>query len=310
MTRAEEQVAPVTQADLEWWLEKAASLEWIFAKTYAQTAPHEYVVLGRTQGITREDFVRAGRVIRTFGQPGKFWHSTNIYLTTDDGWKFWTMDEQVTDTDLINRATVDKVYGPQDAPSTRTQQPTFYDGIASAYDRMWTSPSDLEENRAITRLITRHFGAYAPTTLDVGCGTGLLLDMGITSPAIYTGVDPSQGMLNELVRKHPKVASVLPGTAAEVLPRLEGGRYDLVCSLFAAASYLGPEDYERMASLRGSMLVLMAYEIGYVPDYYVGQEREEALEMAARANANLGTFARVHGAEQHKIGKFDVFVVR
>ena len=34
----------ITQADLEWWLSRAAELEWTFAKTYAETAPHHYVV--------------------------------------------------------------------------------------------------------------------------------------------------------------------------------------------------------------------------------------------------------------------------
>lgn len=96
----------------------APTLEWIWAKTYAESAPHWYVVLGRTQGLTRTDYERAGRVIRTFGEPGKFYSSTNLYLYTEDrSMKFWAMwgdPPQAEDADLINMATTERVYGPQD----------------------------------------------------------------------------------------------------------------------------------------------------------------------------------------------------
>lgn len=83
----------VTQDDFDWWLDRAPTLDWTFARTYAETAPHSYVVLGRTAGMTAEDYVRAGRVIHTFGQPAKFYGMTNLYLTSPDGHlKWWTMD--------------------------------------------------------------------------------------------------------------------------------------------------------------------------------------------------------------------------
>ena len=53
----------IKKADLDWWLEFAAAREWTFAKTYAQTAPHHYVVQDRTPGVTHDDMVRAARVI-------------------------------------------------------------------------------------------------------------------------------------------------------------------------------------------------------------------------------------------------------
>lgn len=63
----------IAKADLDWWVELALMLDWTFARTYAQTAPHIYVVLGRTAGMTKDDYVRAGRVIHTFGRPAKFY---------------------------------------------------------------------------------------------------------------------------------------------------------------------------------------------------------------------------------------------
>ena len=60
----------ITQEDLDWWLEFASTREWTFATTYATTAPHDYIVQGRTPGVTNDDVVQAARVICTCGQPG------------------------------------------------------------------------------------------------------------------------------------------------------------------------------------------------------------------------------------------------
>ena len=179
----------ITTQDLEWWLEIEPKLEWIFAKTYADTAPHEYIVLGRCT-LSLEDFARAAKVIHTFGEPGKFWRSTNIYLT-DGQWKWWTMDAVLDQTDLINRATTERVYGRQDAPRTRSGHFSVYDTIATEYDDI-AGPS-LEVRRRAQKAITDHFTERPPRTLDVGCGTGALLDMKITTPDLDTGIDQSQG---------------------------------------------------------------------------------------------------------------------
>lgn len=101
-----------TTADLEWWLDLAPRLTWIWARTYAETAPHSYVVRGQTAGMSAADFVRAGAVIRTFGEPGKYYETTNIYLESADGLlRWWTMDATVANTGLINQATTERNYG-------------------------------------------------------------------------------------------------------------------------------------------------------------------------------------------------------
>ena len=53
-------------------------------------------------------------------------------------------------------------------------------------------------------------GTYPPHVLDIGCGTGRVLDLGLVAPERYAGVDSSQAMLNLLLRKHPKAAAVYP----------------------------------------------------------------------------------------------------
>lgn len=206
----------ITSDDLNWWLETAAGLDWIWAKTYADTAPHHYVAESRTPGMSHDDYVRAGRVIHTFGRPAKFYGMTSIYLTSPDGrLKWWTMDSDVRRTGLINRATPDRLYGVQNAPATESGIQTPYDAVASHYDEQFPSSdrfvSDLRE--AVDSLRSEH-----PTSvLDVGCGTGRVLDIGLTTPDRYAGVDPSKPMLNQLVRKHPSVAAVYPATIEKLL---------------------------------------------------------------------------------------------
>ena len=133
----------ITTADLRWWLDLAPTLDWRFAKTYAQSAPHDYVVLGRNDcPLTRDDFVRAAKVIATFGAPAKFYSMTGIYLTSPDGgMKWWTMDVDLSATDLINRATTERVYGVQDAPSTATPCWVDYDALAADYDQGLRAPN-------------------------------------------------------------------------------------------------------------------------------------------------------------------------
>ena len=207
-----------TDNDLDWWLRLAPTLEWTYARTYAETAPHSYVVLNRTAGMTREDYVRAAHVIHTFGQPAKFYTMTSIYLTSPDGRvKWWTMDPDLSDTSLINQATTDRLYGVQNAPSTHSGIHTKYDADATVYDQQ--NPATEGEARTLRELVAGHTGSFPPAVLDVGCGTGRILDLGLTAPDRYAGVDPSQPMLNMLVRKHPNVAAVYPMTIERAIGR-------------------------------------------------------------------------------------------
>ena len=206
----------IAQDDLDWWLEFAASREWTFAKTYAETAPHHYVVQGRTPDVTHEDMVRAARVIHTFGEPGKYYSLTKIYLVSPDGQhRWWTEDKHFTDTTLVNRATTTLNYGIQNAPSTVSGTNSSYDAIASTWDT--DHPSVAGESEHVRRLLSSVRGAYPPHVLDVGCGTGRVLDLGLASPERYAGLDSSQAMLNLLVRKHPTVGAVYPMDVRQAL---------------------------------------------------------------------------------------------
>jgi SAM-dependent methyltransferase len=206
----------ITQADLNWWLDLAPTLEWTFAKTYTETAPHHYVVENRTPGISHDDMIRAARVIATFGEPGKYYSQTKIYLVSPDGkYRWWTEDLHFTDATLVNRATTELFYGIQNAPSTASGIDTKYDAVATIWDDVQASPGG--ESERVSQLLANVRGEYPPHVLDIGCGTGRVLDLGLVPPDRYAGVDFSQAMLNVLVRKHPKVAAVLPVDVRDAL---------------------------------------------------------------------------------------------
>ncbi|MFC7489418.1 MULTISPECIES: hypothetical protein [unclassified Knoellia] len=106
-----------SRADLEWWLDLAPRLSWTFAATMPGT-PHWYIHRDQTEGLTREDFERAVRVTRTFGEPGKFYSFTNLYLFADGRLgprtlKFWTQGAPIEETFILNLATTEKNYGEQ-----------------------------------------------------------------------------------------------------------------------------------------------------------------------------------------------------
>lgn len=83
-----------------------AKQNWVFAKTYAKSAPHEYIVLSKVFGEHgKEDFMEFAKIIRNYGFPARFFSRLNTYFYID-GYFYWTMDERVEDTDLINRCKV------------------------------------------------------------------------------------------------------------------------------------------------------------------------------------------------------------
>jgi hypothetical protein len=76
---------------------------WIFAKTYAATAPHEYLVKRNLSPVDQEILVEFAYFIKENGYKKLFGSMEFTYFDIGD-WMYWTMDEDVSKTDLINRA--------------------------------------------------------------------------------------------------------------------------------------------------------------------------------------------------------------
>ena len=230
----------ITRQDEADWAELTARLPWREAKTYRQTAPHSYILCGRTAGITDDEFLRGLRVQRTFGQPGKFYRRTNIYWE-HDGCRYFTDSNPLHKHGVINRACDDRNYGEQDAPVTQTAsaEDSSYDGISSylTYGRRYRpSAEDWDTTRKALWASDSGFGGRS---LDIGCAGPRVTYAPL---GLMDVMDSSRGMLNHLVmdmdRRMPKVAGLIPADMNEPGTWEHLETYPLVTALMGTASYL------------------------------------------------------------------------
>ncbi len=90
--------------ELKAFLEKQ---QWIFAKTYANKAPHEYIVRDNIVG-TDEEFMGAVDFILKNGITMYFWNHPNKYIFIDNH-QYWVMRDSEDDpTTIINRCNLDE----------------------------------------------------------------------------------------------------------------------------------------------------------------------------------------------------------
>jgi hypothetical protein len=285
----------ITRADLNWWLDLEPELDWRFATTYADGAPHEYVASPRTDGLEQRDYVRAAHVIQTFGEPMKFYKRTRIYLRTPMGWKHWTMDADLGETTLVNRGRVEHVYGIQNMPVTKSLAESPYDALASTWDK--SHGMTASEESATIAFIRDVFGDKLWRTLDVGCGTGWPLTNGLVEPVRYVGIDPSTAMLNALVAKHPVVAGLHPMNWADAVQQrvLCGTRFDTVLAVGGSASYLGAAELGELVARSTRGAIVAHYANGATP---------ETSDLDMNASASSLAAATAQAVEQREAGRF------
>ena len=80
--------------------------KWVFAKTYAKTWPHEYIV---RESVDEGFFVNLVKHIRANGYQGYFYKKEITYYG-EDGLVYWTMGAPVAETTIINRCRGDQTY--------------------------------------------------------------------------------------------------------------------------------------------------------------------------------------------------------
>lgn len=142
-----------------------------------------------------------------------------------NGFSYWTMVPRDEETILINRQY--STHGAYDSP---------FDAIAHRYDdsdKPWYVVKDERE------------ALYAPAApsgrvLDVGCGTGLLVDYCYKEIDLerYVGIDPSAGMLAKFALKHPDYkadATLLRTTFEDYETPL---RFDTIVAMAGSASHV------------------------------------------------------------------------
>ena len=82
------------------------SEEWTFAKTYADTWPHEYLV---RDNVDEQLFARLVEHIRANGYLGHF-YTREITYYDEDCLVYWTMGAPVEKTTIIDRCRKDQTY--------------------------------------------------------------------------------------------------------------------------------------------------------------------------------------------------------
>ena len=82
------------------------SCHWTFAKTYAATWPHEYIVRER---VDEDLFLQLIRHVRTYGYEEAFYRKLITYFD-EDGMVYWTMGEPIEETTIVNRCTKEQTY--------------------------------------------------------------------------------------------------------------------------------------------------------------------------------------------------------
>lgn len=136
-----------------------------------------------------------------------------------------------------------------------------YDKIAEMYDSLFTDEESLTENREVGDMISLR---SEETVYDIGCGTGLFVEITGIEPRLYFGYDVSKGMLKRFVEKFPEYREVLTiGNSGEMPHR----KADLMVSLFGSPSYLTEKELRTIASC-ASRLFLMFYKEDYYPITY------------------------------------------
>lgn len=224
---------------------------WIFAKTMPQN-PHFYTLRKEWKD---SHFVAVVELMRRYGYQEKF-AGRNYTQFNVNGYKYWTMGSPIDQTILINRK-----------PVTADNATSPYDAVAQVYDSLFTDRDSVWENEQIfSELLPFEDG---DSVLDIGCGSGLLLDYLAPHVSRYVGVDPSKGMLNQLLAKHPDYESSVITTRYEDYCSL-GKRFDLIVSLFGSANYIEPEAFERIPRLLASSgrYFVMFYKPDYSPILY------------------------------------------
>ena len=86
--------------------EFVTSTTWTFAKTYAATWPHEYIVRHR---VDEALFVKLVVHIRSNGYEGRF-YSRRITYFDEDGMVYWTMGEPIEETTIVNRCRKEQTF--------------------------------------------------------------------------------------------------------------------------------------------------------------------------------------------------------
>lgn len=199
---------------------------------YAYTMPgipHYYTL--KSTWRDKDAYVAMVEFVNAHGEAGRWGRQERRYFRAN-GMQWWAMTQDASESTLTNRCFVNYPVG------------TAYDGVAATYDRKFDRKGDREAKQAMYRAIR-----LDPPILDIGCGTGGLLDYAGRrfGKDDWFGIDPSGAMLAACVQKHPwTYGRVLRTTLKHFVTR---ERFKTIVGMFGSGSYLEEADTQRITDL-------------------------------------------------------------
>ena len=144
-----------------------------------------------------------------------------------------------------------------------------YNSLAKQYDAMYQDEKFKKEDQDLIQLIKPYIKG---DVLDVGCGTGLLLEYIKIQPERYLGCDVSKVMISIFRKKFPAFTADL--FAFEDFHRFQS--FDSIVALYGSASYIKQNSYNkfRMMLEKRGFIFLMFYKPGYYPNFYTAKQKE------------------------------------
>lgn len=121
----------------------------------------------------------------------------------------------------------------------------YFESVSEVYDDLYNDAISQAENELVVDLVKQAINGDAASVLDLGCGTGLMLEMAhLYAPKLqrYLGIDISPAMVSQLQSKvipFPESQTVIISDINE-LPRLVPNQdvFDLCLSTFGSFSYV------------------------------------------------------------------------
>lgn len=155
-------------------------------------------------------------------------------------------------------------------PVKKLNAERYYDLVSKTYDESVNESYLMLKCDEITKSIIKRFVSKNSKILDLGCGTGFVLDAvkekSTSADVHYLGVDISQGMLNIAKNKFSKEiknkkVKLVRHNLNKTLP-FENESFDLVCSTYSSMNYVknikvAIKEAYRVCKINGYILLVM-----------------------------------------------------
>ena len=154
-----------------------------------------------------------------------------------------------------------------------------YDTVASQYDGKYQEPIHVMEDDIISEIVSPLVSGgdihKTPNrVLDVGCGTGHILNLTDIEPDRYLGIDLSQGMLEIANTNHPD-HKFMKHNILDGVDTL--GRFDVILGIYGIVNYIGIDGLVSMLNRYGEsgckFLMVIYTEHGHKDYEYTSEFR-------------------------------------